>query len=256
MENKATEHRIYPAVFHKEGDGRYSVEFPDLGCATCGDTLEEAYKMAKDALALWLDDCEPAVPTPLESIAVENGDRAMLVEADSGDGILYFKHSEAPRLIEKGLEKKGYTKYRMAQILGVDRAYISRIARGDRVPSVGMAKRIGALLGFDWRLFYEGDQGLSYGEIAYLAVFEPMEKGYNVYFPDLPGCTSFGKTYGQAQKQAGIALALYLYGLEKDGEKIPAPSKQPNIDPETAEGYLVASVFADKRTLAKKRSER
>jgi transcriptional regulator with XRE-family HTH domain len=70
----------------------------------------------------------------------------MLVEADSGDDIVYFKNSEVPRAIENGLEKKGYTKYQMAQILGVDRAYISRIAKGERVPSVDMAKRIGILL--------------------------------------------------------------------------------------------------------------
>ncbi|MCD8200619.1 MAG: helix-turn-helix domain-containing protein [Clostridia bacterium] len=43
----------------------------------------------------------------------------------------------------------------MAKILGVDRSYITHIVKGDRRPSVEMAKRIGALLGFDWRIFYE-----------------------------------------------------------------------------------------------------
>ena len=161
MENKtaAVGCRIYPAIFHKEDDGQYSVEFPDLGCATCGETLEQAFKMAKEALALWLDDCEPAEPTPLEKVVTEGDDRAMLVEAGSGDDIVYFKNSEVPRAIENGLEKKGYTKYQMAQILGVDRAYISRIAKGERVPSVDMAKRIGILLDFDWRVFYADGTG-------------------------------------------------------------------------------------------------
>lgn len=156
MENKMkSESRIYPAIFHREDDGRYSVEFPDLGCATCGDTLEEAFKMAKEALALWLDGAEPVVPTPLEQVETEGNDRAMLVEADLGDNITYFKNSEVPKAIENGLEKKGYTKYQVAQILGVDRAYISRIAKGERVPSVDMAKRIGVLLDFDWKVFYQ-----------------------------------------------------------------------------------------------------
>lgn len=160
MENKtAVASRIYPAIFHKEDDGQYSVEFPDLGCATCGETLEEAFKMAKEALALWLDDCDPADPTPLEQVKTDGSDRAMLVEADSGDDIVYFKNSEALRAIESGLEKKGFTKYQVAQILGVDRAYISRIAKGERVPSVDMAKRIGVLLGFDWRVFYADSAG-------------------------------------------------------------------------------------------------
>lgn len=155
MENKTvTENRIYPAIFHKEEDGQYSVVFPDLGCATCGETLEKAFKMAKEALALWLDDCEPADPTPLEKVETEGDDRVMLVEADSGDDIVYFKTSEVPKAIESGLEKKGYTKYQVAQILGVDRGYITRISKGERVPAVDMAKRIGTLLDFDWRIFY------------------------------------------------------------------------------------------------------
>lgn len=45
---------IYPAIFHPEADG-YSVHFPDLlGCVTEGDTLQEALKMAEDALGLYL----------------------------------------------------------------------------------------------------------------------------------------------------------------------------------------------------------
>ena len=82
----------------------------------------------------------------------------MLVEADSGDDIVYFKKSEVPKIIETGLEKKGYTKYQVAQILGVDRSYITRISTGERVPSVDMAKRIGLLLDFDWKVFYTSSE--------------------------------------------------------------------------------------------------
>ena len=42
---------IYPAVFTSE-DGCYNVEFPDLeGCLTYGETIEEAFFNAKEALA-------------------------------------------------------------------------------------------------------------------------------------------------------------------------------------------------------------
>lgn len=45
----------YPACFYKEHEGSYSVIFPDLNhLATCGDTLEEALKMAVDCLAGYL----------------------------------------------------------------------------------------------------------------------------------------------------------------------------------------------------------
>ena len=45
----------YPAVFHKEDDS-YWVEFPDLdGCFSSGNSLEETFKNAKEALGLYLD---------------------------------------------------------------------------------------------------------------------------------------------------------------------------------------------------------
>lgn len=149
--------RIYPAIFHVAEEGGFWVEFPDLeGCVTNGATLEEAFAMAKEALALYLDDMEelPAA-TSLEKIETEEGARAMLVEAGSADDIVYVKHSVVPKYIEKGLSEKGFTKYQVAQILDVDRSYLTHIVKGERVPSVDMAKRIAVLLGFDWKVFFE-----------------------------------------------------------------------------------------------------
>ena len=41
---------IYPCIFYKEGDS-YWAEFPDLeGCQSIGDTPEEIYFNAKEAL--------------------------------------------------------------------------------------------------------------------------------------------------------------------------------------------------------------
>ena len=40
----------YPACFIKEDSG-YSIIFPDLDIATCGDTLDDAFSMAVDCLA-------------------------------------------------------------------------------------------------------------------------------------------------------------------------------------------------------------
>lgn len=85
---KAT--RIYPAVFREEA-GQVTVEFPDLGLATCGETMEHAYKKAQEALSLRLDSGEFVEPTPLEKIIVKDGARVMLVEADDPNDIIYFK---------------------------------------------------------------------------------------------------------------------------------------------------------------------
>ena len=80
-------------------------------------------------------------------------------------------------------------------------------------------------------------------KVTYLAVFEPVDAGYSVYFPDLPGCISYGEDFETAQAAAADALGLHLYGMEKDGDAVPAPSKNPVIDPDTVPGYLVSPII-------------
>ncbi|MBM4235628.1 MAG: HicB family protein [Firmicutes bacterium] len=84
-------------------------------------------------------------------------------------------------------------------------------------------------------------------KLTYFAVFEPVDSGYSVYFPDLPGCVSFGKNFEDAQQEAADALALHLYGMEKDDEIIPEPSANPILDKETGSGHIVVpiTIFPD-----------
>ncbi|OGO81001.1 MAG: hypothetical protein A2Y21_04675 [Clostridiales bacterium GWC2_40_7] len=84
-------------------------------------------------------------------------------------------------------------------------------------------------------------------KLTFFAVFEPAAKGYSVYFPDIPGCISYGEDLEEAQRQASEALGLHIYGMEKDGDKIPAPSKVLKVDTETEAGYIVSpvTVFPD-----------
>lgn len=80
-------------------------------------------------------------------------------------------------------------------------------------------------------------------EITYQGVFERTGDGaFSVYFPDLPGCTSYGETLSEAQKNAQDALRFHLFGMEQDGDQIPAPSTTPDVDPETAVGSLAYPV--------------
>lgn len=63
---------MYPACFFKE-DNAYSVIFPDLDLATCGETMDEAMAMAVDCLAgrlRWLQrDGDPIPePSPMNSV--------------------------------------------------------------------------------------------------------------------------------------------------------------------------------------------
>jgi len=59
-------------------------------------------------------------------------------------------------------------------------------------------------------------------KITYLAVFETDQNpGISVYFPDVPGCISCGDNFDHAMQMAKEALALHIYGIEKDGETLP-----------------------------------
>lgn len=68
----------YPACFYPEENGTFSVEIPDLCCATQGKDLTEAIKMAADAATGWILDAlshgEP-IPTAskIEAIMPNNG---------------------------------------------------------------------------------------------------------------------------------------------------------------------------------------
>ena len=48
--------QCYIGLIHKEATSGFGVSFPDLpGCVTVGDTLEEAHKLAEEALKLHLE---------------------------------------------------------------------------------------------------------------------------------------------------------------------------------------------------------
>ncbi len=78
---------IFPAVFDPSEKGGYCITFPDLpGIATEGDSITDAYTMAKEALELHLwgmeDDNDP-IPTPTlpNIIDVPTGGFVSLIEA-------------------------------------------------------------------------------------------------------------------------------------------------------------------------------
>ena len=78
---------IFPAIFEPGEEKGYCITFPDLpGCITEGDTLEEAFSMAKEALELHLYSMEEdgdAIPSPTEpsKIKINKNSFITLVEA-------------------------------------------------------------------------------------------------------------------------------------------------------------------------------
>ena len=84
----------YIAYLHKDRDSDYGVSFPDFpGCITAGRTLDEASRMAAEALALQIqgmsEDGDP-VPEPskvddIAADATKRGAIAFLVSVDPPD---------------------------------------------------------------------------------------------------------------------------------------------------------------------------
>lgn len=61
------------------------------------------------------------------------------------------------------------------------------------------------------------------------AQIEKGARSYGVWFIDLPGCVSAGRSIAEAIENAHEALALHIAGMIEDEEKIPSPS-EPNLE--------------------------
>ena len=66
---------------------------------------------------------------------------------------------------------------------------------------------------------------------TYFAVFDPAEEGgYNVSFPDFPGCVTFGGTFEEAKAKAREVLELWVEELlSTQTEAIPFRASRPII---------------------------
>lgn len=57
----------------------------------------------------------------------------------------------------------------------------------------------------------------------YTAIIEKAADGFGVFFPDLPGCTSFGRTVEDAAANAYTAAQAHVALTQEYGDDIPAP---------------------------------
>ena len=97
----------YPACFFKEENG-YSVIFPDLNTATCGDSLDEAMAMAIDCLAGYIymlrQDGE-AIPDPSPMAAVSPERVAADLDFDPGENFVNLVTVDVDEYAKKHFEK-------------------------------------------------------------------------------------------------------------------------------------------------------
>ena len=66
---------------------------------------------------------------------------------------------------------------------------------------------------------------------TYPAIFKAeKEGGYSIYFPDIEGCYTQAEDIATGIENAGDALCLMMYDLEKQGFKIPGSSNIKDIN--------------------------
>ena len=68
---------IYPIILHPEEAGGYSVDIPDLGIGTQGETVAECIEMARDAIGLWgicEQDAGHPIPEPSNLVPAHEQD--------------------------------------------------------------------------------------------------------------------------------------------------------------------------------------
>ena len=80
---------VYPAVFHPEIEGGFSVFFPDVGHgATQGETTDECVSVAEDFLCsalYWMEESKQQIPEPsdINSIQTDADDIVTLISVDT-----------------------------------------------------------------------------------------------------------------------------------------------------------------------------
>jgi predicted RNase H-like HicB family nuclease len=136
----------YIAYLHKERKSDYGVSFPDFpGCVTAGKSLDEARRMAGEALALHIqgmieDGDEVPEPSKLDDIAEDAAKRraiAFMVSVDAPDATVRVNITARESQIERidamaeeaGMTRSGYIVH---AALGNDKVKRSTRARIQR----------------------------------------------------------------------------------------------------------------------------
>ena len=112
---------VYPAIFTKEKNGMYSVEFPDIeNCYTGGDDMSDALEMAEDVLCLTLYDMEQdgrAIPLPSEykTVKTNSKDIITLIGCDTD----FYRRFNEKKSVKKTLTIPMYLNER-AELAGIN----------------------------------------------------------------------------------------------------------------------------------------
>lgn len=112
---------VYPAVFHPNEDGTFTVTYPDLpGCISEGKSLGNAMYMAQSALTQWLEyltDKKISFPSArnLNSIKTEDGEFVNLIRAELKDNRAVRRTVSIPKWMDEKVSEAGLSLSRILQ---------------------------------------------------------------------------------------------------------------------------------------------
>ena len=112
---------FYPAVFHPNVDGTYTVFYPDLpGCITEGKSLENAMHMAQDVLTQWLEvsiqqGMEIHAPSGVNSTPREGNEFVSLISAEIKDNRAVRRTISLPKWLDEKAAESGLSLSRVLQ---------------------------------------------------------------------------------------------------------------------------------------------
>ena len=112
---------VYPAVFHPNEDGSYTICYPDLpGCISEGKSLANAMYMAQSALTEWLDymtDKGLDIPTAssMGSVVAESGEFVNLIRAEVKDESAVKRTVSIPKWMDEKVRANNLSLSRVLQ---------------------------------------------------------------------------------------------------------------------------------------------
>jgi predicted RNase H-like HicB family nuclease len=112
---------VYPAIFHKNGNGSYTIIYPDLPeCISEVKSLKNAFFMAKEALKQWLTylrDKKKEIPSASawEDIKVSEGEFVNLISAEVKDAKAVKRTVSIPKWMDEKAVQSGLSLSRVLQ---------------------------------------------------------------------------------------------------------------------------------------------
>ena len=112
---------VYPAIFHSNDDGTFTITYPDLpGCISEGKSLGNAISMAQSALTQWIEyliDKKQSIPSAsdLKSIVLSPEEFVSLVRADIKDGRAVKRTVSIPKWMDDKVSDAGLSLSRVLQ---------------------------------------------------------------------------------------------------------------------------------------------